>query len=140
MLLARKSALARSTIDSIWSRHILDSAQLIRLAGTVDGATRWQNFRYVTYPLLTPIIAVVMTFSVLFTFTDFQLVYAITRGGPVNATHLMATLAFQRGIPGGQLGEGAAIAVAMIPFLIMATLFSYYGLSRRKWQQGEAND
>ncbi len=84
--------------------------------------------------------AVVLTFSVLFTFTDFQLVYAITRGGPVNATHLMATLAFQRGIPGGQLGEGAAIAVAMIPFLVMATLFSYFGLARRKWQQGEDND
>ena len=48
-------------------------------------------FRYITYPLLTPIIAVVMTFSVLFTFTDFQLIWAMTRGGPVNATHLMAT-------------------------------------------------
>ena len=83
-----------------------------------------------------PILAVVLTFSVLFTFTDFQLVYAITRGGPINSTHLMATLAFQRGIPGGQLGEGAAIAVAMIPFLVCATLFSYFALARRKWQQG----
>jgi multiple sugar transport system permease protein len=83
-----------------------------------------------------PILAVVLTFSVLFTFTDFQLVYAITRGGPINSTHLMATLAFQRGIPGGQLGEGAAIAVSMIPFLILATVFSYVALARRKWQQG----
>ena len=58
----------------------------------------------------------------------------------MNATHLMATLAFQRGIPGGELGEGAAIAVAMIPFLLGATLFSYFGLQRRKWQQGEADD
>src|SRR5215207_8760145 len=41
-------------------------------AATIDGATQWQMFRYITYPLLTPIIAVVMTFSVLFTFTDFQ--------------------------------------------------------------------
>jgi multiple sugar transport system permease protein len=48
----------------------------------------------------------------------------------------MATLAFQRGIPGGQLGEGAAIAVAMIPFLIAATLLSYFGLSRQTWQHG----
>ena len=61
-------------------------------AATLDGATNWQRFRYITYPLLTPIIAVVMTFSVLFTFTDFQLIWALTRGGPVNATHLMATL------------------------------------------------
>jgi multiple sugar transport system permease protein len=105
-------------------------------AATLDGATSWQRFRYVTLPLLTPIIAIVMTFSVLFTFTDFQLIYVLTRGGPVNATHLMATLSFQRGISGGTLGEGAAIAVAMIPFLLAAILFSYFGLQRRRWQQG----
>jgi multiple sugar transport system permease protein len=105
-------------------------------AATLDGATAWQRFRFVTFPLLTPIIAIVMTFSVLFTFTDFQLIYVLTRGGPVNATHLMATLSFQRGISGGNLGEGAAIAVAMIPFLLAAILFSYFGLQRRRWQQG----
>ena len=109
-------------------------------AAMLDGATPWQRFVNVTLPMLMPVLSVVLTFSVLFTFTDFQLVYAITRGGPVNSTHLMATLAFQRGIPGGQLGEGAAIAVAMIPFLVAATLISYFGLARRKWQQGESND
>jgi multiple sugar transport system permease protein len=105
-------------------------------AATLDGATSWQRFRHITLPMLTPIIAVVMTFSVLFTFTDFQLIYVLTKGGPINATHLMATLSFQRGISGGQLGEGAAIAVAMIPFLLGAILFSYFGLQRRRWQQG----
>jgi multiple sugar transport system permease protein len=105
-------------------------------AATLDGAGSWQRFRYVTYPLLTPIVAVVMTFSVIFTFTDFQLIYVITRGGPMNATHLMATLAFQRAIPGGQLAEGAALAGAMIPFLLAAILISWFGLQRRKWQQG----
>jgi multiple sugar transport system permease protein len=109
-------------------------------AATLDGASRWQMFRFITYPLLTPIIAVVMTFSVLFTFTDFQLIWALTRGGPVNATHLMATLSYQRGILGGRLGEGAAIATAMVPFLLTAILFSWFGLQRRKWQHGEAND
>jgi multiple sugar transport system permease protein len=108
-------------------------------AATLDGATSWQRFRYVTLPMLTPIIAIVMTFSVLFTFTDFQLIYVLTRGGPVNATHLMATLSFQRGISGGNLGEGAAIAVAMIPFLLAAILFSYFGLQRRRWQQGASD-
>ena len=108
-------------------------------AATLDGATNWQRFRYITLPMLSPIIAVVMTFSVLFTFTDFQLIYVLTRGGPLNSTHLMATLSFQRAIPGGQLGEGAAIAVAMIPFLLAAILFSYFGLQRRKWQQGGAD-
>jgi multiple sugar transport system permease protein len=109
-------------------------------AAALDGASQWQRFRYVTVPLLMPILAVVLTFSVLFTFTDFQLIYAITRGGPLNSTHLMATLAFQRAIPGGDLGQGAAISTAMIPFLIAATVFSYYGLQRRQWQQGGADD
>jgi multiple sugar transport system permease protein len=109
-------------------------------AATIDGATRWQIFRHVTYPLLTPIIAVVMTFSVLFTFTDFQLIWVLTRGGPVNATQLMATLSYQRAILSGQLGEGAAISTAMIPFLLAAILMSWFGLQRRKWQQGESND
>ena len=109
-------------------------------AAMIDGATPWQRFRHITFPMLMPILAVVLTFSVIFTFTDFQLVYAITRGGPVNATHLMATLAYQRGIPGGQLGEGAAIAVAMIPFLVAATMFSYFALANRKWQQGGRDD
>jgi multiple sugar transport system permease protein len=105
-------------------------------AAAIDGATAWQRFKHITLPLLTPMIAVVMTFSVLFTFTDFQLIYVITRGGPLNATHLMATLSFQRAISGGALGEGAAIAIAMVPFLLAAILFSYFGLQRRAWQQG----
>jgi multiple sugar transport system permease protein len=105
-------------------------------AATLDGANSWQRFQHVTFPMLTPIIAVVMTFSVLMTFADFQLVYAITRGGPINATHLMATLSFERAITGGRLGEGAAIADAMTPFLLGAVLFSYFGLTRRRWQQG----
>jgi len=108
-------------------------------AAALDGATPWQKFRYITLPMLTPIIAVVMTFSVLFTFTDFQLIYVLTRGGPLNATHLMATLSFQRAIPGGNLGEGAALAMAMVPFLLAAILFSYFGLQRRAWQQGGAD-
>jgi multiple sugar transport system permease protein len=109
-------------------------------AALLDGASGWQKFRRITVPLLMPILSVALTLSVLFTFSDFQLVYAITRGGPFNSTHLMATLAFQRAIPGSQLGEGAAIAVAMIPFLLAATLVCFFGVGRRKWQQGGGND
>lgn len=109
-------------------------------AALLDGASGWQRFRHITVPLLMPILSVALTLSVLFTFSDFQLVYAITRGGPFNTTHLMATLAFQRAIPGSQLGEGAAIAVAMIPFLIVATLLCFFGVGRRKWQEGAGND
>ena len=100
-------------------------------AAMLDGATPMQRFRHITLPLLTPIIGVVMTFSVLMTFADFQLIYSITRGGPINATHLMATLSFERAITGGNLGEGAAIANLMMPFLLGAIMFSYFGLQRR---------
>jgi multiple sugar transport system permease protein len=109
-------------------------------AATLDGATPWQMFRHITYPLLTPIIAVVMTFSVLFTFTDFQLIKVLTNGGPAGATELMATMSYNTAILGGRIGEGAAISSAMIPFLLGAIMISWFGLQRRKWQQGGDND
>jgi multiple sugar transport system permease protein len=108
-------------------------------AATLDGATPWQMFRYITYPLLTPIIAVVMTFSVLFTFTDFQLIKVLTNGGPAGATELMATMSYNTAILGGKIGEGAAISTAMIPFLLGAIMISWFGLQSRKWQQGGEN-
>ena len=109
-------------------------------AATLDGATRWQMFAKITFPLLTPIIAVVMTFSVLFTFTDFQLIKVLTNGGPAGATELMATMSYNTAILGGRIGEGAAISTAMVPFLLAAILVSWFGLQRRKWQSGENND
>jgi len=109
-------------------------------AATLDGASRWQIFRRVTYPLLTPIVAVVMTFSVLFTFTDFQLIKVLTNGGPAGSTELMATMSYNTAILGSRIGEGAAVSTAMVPFLLAAIMFSWFGLQRRKWQQGEGND
>jgi len=106
-------------------------------AATLDGASRWQMFVKITYPLLTPIIAVVMTFSVLFTFTDFQLIKVLTNGGPAGATELMATMSYNTAILGGRIGEGSAISTAMVPFLLAAIMVSWFGLQRRKWQQGE---
>ena len=109
-------------------------------AATLDGASRWQIFWRITYPLLTPIIAVVMTFSVLFTFTDFQLIKVLTNGGPAGATELMATMSYNTAILGSRIGEGSAVSSAMIPFLLAAIMVSWFGLQRRKWQQGESND
>jgi multiple sugar transport system permease protein len=109
-------------------------------AATLDGASRWQMFVKITYPLLTPIIAVVMTFSVLFTFTDFQLIKVLTNGGPAGATELMATMSYNTAILGGRIGEGAAVSTAMVPFLLAAIFVSWYGLQRRKWQAGSDHD
>src|SRR5580698_10930325 len=88
-------------------------------AATIDGATTWDRFVYVTLPLLKPVIYIVTMFSVIFTFADFQLVYVLTRGGPANATHLFATYAFDVAMSGGQFGLGASIALSMLPPLAL---------------------
>jgi multiple sugar transport system permease protein len=88
-------------------------------AATIDGAGGWHRFRFVTLPLLKPIILIVTLFSVIFTFADFQLVYVLTHGGPQNATNLFATFAFDIGMGAGQLGLGASIALMMLPALAL---------------------
>ena len=86
-------------------------------AATIDGAGSWALFRYVTLPLLKPVLLIVTIFSIIFTFSDFQLVYVLTAGGPANATNLFATYAFSIAMNGGELGRGASVALAMLPFL-----------------------
>src|SRR5499426_2334985 len=86
-------------------------------AAEVDGAGSWGRFRDVTLPLLKPVLAVVILFSTIFTFSDFNIVYVLTRGGPINTTHLFATLAYQIGLTGGNLGQGAAVSLFLFPML-----------------------
>jgi multiple sugar transport system permease protein len=86
-------------------------------AAEVDGASSWNRFWHVTLPLLKPVLAVVILFSTIFTFGDFNIVYILTRGGPMNTTHLFATLAYQVGLNGGNLGQGAAISLFIFPLL-----------------------
>ncbi len=88
-------------------------------AAAIDGARAWQRFWHVTWPLLLPVTMVVLLFSVIQTFADFQLVYVLTGGGPANATQLFATYAYQIGVGTGLLSEGAAISLAMFPFLLI---------------------
>ncbi len=88
-------------------------------AASLDGANGWHRFWHVTWPLLKPVTVVVVVFSIIQTFSDFQLVYVLTNGGPANSTHLLATYAFQIGIATGLLGEGAAISLFMLPVLFV---------------------
>jgi multiple sugar transport system permease protein len=92
-------------------------------AAEVDGATPWQRFCHVTLPLLKPVLAVVILFSTIFTFSDFNIVQILTRGGPVNTTHLFATMAYQIGLQGGNLGQGAAISLFLFPMLGAVVFF-----------------
>lgn len=88
-------------------------------AASLDGANGWRRFWHVTWPLLKPVTLVVVVFSVIQTFSDFQLVYVLTGGGPANSTHLLATYAYQIGVGAGLLGEGAAVSLFMLPVLFL---------------------
>jgi multiple sugar transport system permease protein len=88
-------------------------------AAAIDGASTRQRFWHITLPVIKPVLIIVTMFSIIFTFSDFQLVYALTHGGPANATHLFATYAFDVGMSAGQLGAGAAIALSMLPPLAL---------------------
>ena len=91
-------------------------------AAKVDGAGPVNRFWHVTLPLLKPILSVVMLFSIIFTFADFDIVWVLTRGGPTNSTHLFATLAYQTGLVSSKLGEGAAIALFLFPVLVVTVI------------------
>jgi len=88
-------------------------------AASLDGANGWRRFWSVTWPLLKPVTLVVVVFSIIQTFADFQLIYVLTGGGPANSTHLLATYAYQIGVLSGLLGEGAAISLFMFPVLFV---------------------
>jgi multiple sugar transport system permease protein len=99
-------------------------------AAAIDGANARQRFIHVTWPLLLPVTMVVVLFSVIQTFADFQLVYVRTEGGPANATHLFATYAYQVGVRTGLLSEGAAISLAMFPLLFLIVIFQLMYIRR----------
>ncbi len=99
-------------------------------AADIDGATGWKKFWHVTLPMVKPVAIVVVVFSIVITFADFQLVYILTRGGPNNETHLLATLAYQLGMGSGNLGQGAATALFMLPMLAMVIIFQLWYLKR----------
>ena len=99
-------------------------------AAAIDGAKPWQRFIHITWPLLLPVTMVVVLFSVIQTFADFQLVYVLTEGGPSNSTHLFATYAYNIGIRAGLLSEGAAISLAIFPILFLVVLFQLYYIRR----------
>ena len=92
-------------------------------AAEVDGASSWGRFCHVTLPLIKPVLAVVILFSTIFTFSDFAIVQVLTRGGPMNTTHLFATLGYQIGLNGGNLGQGAAVSLFLFPMLAAFVFF-----------------
>jgi multiple sugar transport system permease protein len=106
----------------------------VKDAAAIDGAGFWRRLWEVTLPLTLPVIAIAVLFGAILTFTDMSLVSVLTNGGPVNQTQMLASWAYVRGIDGGNLAQGAAVAVFLLPLLLAATI----GILRavRRWEVG----
>jgi multiple sugar transport system permease protein len=143
--------LALSAIIIVQAWRIFPFATVIVLAGLssipseileaaiADGAGFWRRLFRIELPLLTPVLAVAILFGVVYTATDLGVVYILTGGGPANTTHVLPTLAFQRGVLGADLGQGAAIAVFLLPFLILVAI-AMLRLARRTEIGGGGRD
>jgi multiple sugar transport system permease protein len=126
--------LAMAAIITVHAWRVLPFAVVIFLAGhasiplevedaaKVDGATGLRKLIYVTLPLQLPIALVAVLFGLIFTATDMAVVYILTNGGPFNSTQVITTWAFQTGVQGGSLGEGAAISLFLLPVLAVVTI------------------
>ena len=91
-------------------------------AAETDGAMRFRQFWHITLPLLQPVIAVVVLFSTIWTFADFQIVYILTHGGPINATQIFTTMAYDVALVAGRIGEGSAISLFLFPALLVVII------------------
>ncbi len=102
---------------------ILDQAQ-------VDGSRFWRTLLQVKLPMILPIMIISLLFSTIFTFGDMTVVYILTRGGPINDTHVLPTVAYFTGIEGGNLAQGAAVALFLFPLLLAVAIFMLRFASR----------
>ena len=129
------SKLAMASVIGVQVWRIVPLAAVIIMAGLaaipqdindaaeVDGAGFWRKLFEVTIPLTLPVMAVATLFGAVLVFTDMSVVFVLTRGGPVDATQILPTWAFFRGIQGGDLAQGAAVALFLFPLLLaMAVL------------------
>ncbi|MGE3285024.1 MAG: carbohydrate ABC transporter permease [Pseudonocardia sp.] len=129
-----RPGLAMASVIAVHVWRLVPLAAVIMMAGllsvpkdvqeqaAVDGAGFWRRMFEVTIPLTAPIIAIAALFGAIFTFTDMAVVYVLTRGGPINETQVLASWAFYRGIEGGDIGQGAAIALFLFPLLLAAAI------------------
>jgi len=101
-------------------------------AATVDGAGFWRRNYQIILPIIMPIVAIALIFGTVFTFTDLSVVYLLTKGGPINATQVLGSLAFQVGILSGDVAHGAVICLFLFPFLLIAVVLLLRLLRRRE--------
>jgi multiple sugar transport system permease protein len=100
-------------------------------AASIDGATWWQRIWYVTLPMMRNIIAITGLFSLIVTFANFDIVRVLTKGDPLNTTHIFGTWAFRVGIESGDIPLGAAVSLFMVPILAVAATFILRDITKR---------
>jgi multiple sugar transport system permease protein len=139
-----KSGLAKASVIGVQVWRLVPLAAVIIMAGqtaipddikdaaAVDGAGFWRRMWEVTIPLTLPVIAVAALFGAIITFNDMSLVRVLTNGGPVNQTHVLASWAYVKGVDGGNLAQGAAVAVFLLPLLLAATIAILRAV--RRWE------
>jgi multiple sugar transport system permease protein len=125
---------AMAAIITVHAWRLLPFATVIMIAGLasipkevddaarVDGATGLKKLWYVSLPLQLPIALIAVLFGIVFTATDMAVVYILTRGGPFNSTQMLPMWAFQTGISSGATGAGAAVALYLLPLLVVVTV------------------
>ena len=130
-MMSQINAVLHRSRDTIWQDALGAVALMVILlagltsipqdlqdAANVDGAGFFRQLFYIRIPLLLPIMAVAVLYGIVFTFTDMTVVYILTRGGPTDATQVLASWAFYKGVDGGNLAQGAAIALFLFPVLV----------------------
>jgi multiple sugar transport system permease protein len=134
--------LAMGSVIAVHVWRILPLATVILLAGLssipqdihdaaqVDGAGLWRHVFQITLPLVRPIMLVAGLFGLVFAFTDMIVIFVLTRGGPYDTTQVLASLAFFTGIQGGDIAEGAAVALFLFPLLLAAAI-AFLRVARR---------
>lgn len=100
-------------------------------AAAIDGATWWQRIWYVTLPMMRNIIAITALFSLIVTFANFDIVRVLTRGDPLNTTHVFATWSFRLGIESNDIPLGATVSLFMVPILALAAVFILRDVTKR---------
>lgn len=93
-------------------------------SATIDGASSWQQFQKITMPMLKSSIQTVLVLGFIYTFKCFEMIYAMTTGGPVNSTELMTIYSYRRSFMEFNFGEGAAIS--NIQFVILLAIGLFY--------------
>jgi multiple sugar transport system permease protein len=139
-----RSGLAKASVIGVQVWRLVPLAAVIIMAGqtaipddindaaAVDGAGFWRRLWEVTLPLTLPVIAVAALFGAIITFTDMSVVRVLTNGAPVNQTQVLASWAYVKGIDGGNLAQGAAVAVFLLPLLLAATVAILRAV--RRWE------